>query len=249
MNPLTFLAYSDISVYRDRYDRHVVGYGTIQLTSGAELEVSYDGYIHQISAEPTFWPAYPGPRLRFHAKDRASCWHHRHLAFNGPRLNEWKSLGLWPFLPTVVPSDHWIETFEEIQKRSADRNGTVWAMNRIEALLIELQPQATHHKQPDWLEQVIVLLRNPDSKSYQQIAEEVGMGESTLRRKFQEHIGIPIHRFSIDYRLGEVRRWLVETNAPLRVIAEELGYPNEFYLARQFKKWTGVTPGTYRRSR
>lgn len=249
MNPLTFLAYSDIAVYRNRYDRHVVGYGTIQLTAGTELEVSYDAVTHRISASPTFWPAYPGPRLRFHAKNRSSAWHHRHLAFNGPRLDEWKSLGLWPFLPTLVPGEHWIETLSEIQNRSSERNGAIWAMNKIEALLIELQPSLELHDQPEWLEKVTACLRKPNPKSYQQIAEEVGMGESTLRRKFQEEVGIPIHRYTIDYRLGEIRRWLVETDAPLRVIAEELGYPNEFYLARQFKKWTGVTPGTYRRSR
>jgi AraC-like DNA-binding protein len=40
---------------------------------------------------------------------------------------------------------------------------------------------------------------------------------------------------------------IAETNQPLRVIAEELGFCDEFHFSRRFKQIAGVSPAVYRK--
>ncbi len=243
---LSFLASSDMPDCGQNYDRHVVGYGTIQLTSGSELSLSYDEISHVIPSEPTFWAAYPGPRIRFCSKDR---WHHRHLAFTGPKLLEWEQTGLWPFNP--CPARQWSEAFALLQHQSqGSRIDRLSAINSIERLLIEIaSATAECSTRSEWLSHVISEMQHGFAPDYKEIGESVGMAESTLRRRFHEEMGVSIHHYKIEQRIAEARRQLIETNLPLHKVAEDLGYGNEFFFARQFRQWTGVTPGMYRKSR
>lgn len=251
MNSLTFLARSDIPNYDAPYDhKRVVGYGTVQLTSGCELYLAYDDESHDLSSEPTFWPAYAGVRLRFGQKNRGEYWHHRHVAFTGPRLLAWESAGIWPFPPVVSPSQE--DAFLRVLDLSqGSKLQALRAANILEGILIEFAEMRTipHNEGPAWLSAVLDRLAENTFPDYQSIADEVGMGESTLRRKFHSLMGKSMHHHVIETRILEIRRRLADTDLSLREIAEELGYPNEFYLSRQFKQWTGVSPGTYRKSR
>jgi AraC-like DNA-binding protein len=251
MNSLTFLARSDIPSYDAPYDhKRIVGYGTIQLTSGGELYLAYDDEKYDLTAEPTFWPAYAGVRLRFGQKRRGDSWHHRHIAFTGPRVQAWEASGIWPFAPIVSPSQE--EAFLRVLDLSqGTKLQAMRAANILESILIEFAEMRTlpKDKGPEWFMTVLERLSQNPFPDYQQLADEVGMGESTLRRKFQSLMGKSMHHHVIETRILEIRRRLADTDASLREIAEELGYPNEFYLSRQFKQWTGVSPGTYRKSR
>ncbi len=250
--PLSFLAMSDIPECDQVYDRRVVGYGTIQITSGARLTIGYDDDWFEVDESASIWPAYPGPRLRFHASNPTERWHHRHLAFAGPRLLEWEEAGLWPFKPQPVLDSGWVQNFTQIQARSRDGGlSALRATNEIERWLLRLADQegTITQEQPEWLRNVIVEISGTYAPEYRALAERWGMGESTLRRRFREEIGISLHTFAIQQRIGSARKRLVESNESLAKIADELGYGSEFFFARQFKQWTGVTPGVYRRSR
>lgn len=251
MNSITFLARSDIPRY-DAPDDHkrVVGYGTIQLTSGCEMYLGYDEERYELTAEPTFWAAYTGVRLRFGQKNPREFWHHRHIAFTGPRLKTWETAGIWPFAPIVSESQ--IEVFHRVLDMSQGTKLQGFrAANLLEGMLIEFAESRSLSRDdgPDWLILVFERLVETAFPDYRAIAEEVGMGESTLRREFQGVTGKSMHYHVIEQRILEIRRRLADTDASLREISDKLGYPNEFYLSRQFKQLTGVSPGMYRKSR
>jgi AraC-like DNA-binding protein len=55
-----------------------------------------------------------------------------------------------------------------------------------------------------------------------------------------------LHELVIARRVDRVRLLLAETDLPLRAIAAEVGYASEFYLSRQFRERTGMSPREFR---
>jgi len=66
---LIFLATTRMPVCRQRLDKHVVGYYTMQFmengSGNSSVDVAYDDRWTRMENGAWFWPAYPGPRLRF----------------------------------------------------------------------------------------------------------------------------------------------------------------------------------------
>jgi two-component system response regulator YesN len=47
----------------------------------------------------------------------------------------------------------------------------------------------------------------------------------------------------------KARRLLRETDLTVNEIGRSVGFPNDNYFIKTFKKWSGQTPGAYRRDR
>jgi|GEM_PF-3016357 len=50
-------------------------------------------------------------------------------------------------------------------------------------------------------------------------------------------------------RIERVKRQLVETGTPLKILAGESGFADDKQMSRTFARLVGVTPGAYRRIR
>ncbi|MEM8534706.1 MAG: helix-turn-helix transcriptional regulator [Chloroflexota bacterium] len=251
---LTFLASTHNPHCTIVIDKHLVGYYTMQLMTEGTLFLSYDQQEYQLSGA-WFWPAYPGPRIRFHAADGTSHWFHRHIGFLGPRVNQWIAAGLWPTAPQPAPPEQdygaFFDKLIQLSQRT-DRWGKLRAINKLDQLLLELvevRTQAPSHAA--WFEHILRQLRDTEHfvPDYEHIAAEVGMSVSTLRRRFKQTMGTTMHSYVMQHRITAAQRLLVNTEWPLHAIAAELGYNDVYFFARQFRAVTGVSPGTYRSSR
>ena len=80
-----------------------------------------------------------------------------------------------------------------------------------------------------------------------QLAKHLGMSYSTFRRSFTRHFGNSPDRFHQQARIARAKQLLIETDLPLKGIAERLRYSSEFYLMQVFKRHTGLTPTQWRR--
>ena len=54
--------------------------------------------------------------------------------------------------------------------------------------------------------------------------------------------------FLTDLRINRAKRYLIESNERLRDIAQKVGYSDEFYFSRKFKKEVGISPSDYAKS-
>ncbi len=63
---------------------------------------------------------------------------------------------------------------------------------------------------------------------------------------FKKRIGYPVLQYHTQLRMARAREMLDTTDRGISAIATEVGYPDAFYFARQFKKVHGVTPREYR---
>src|SRR4028118_1877746 len=83
-------------------DKHLEGYATMQFMSRGAVEISYDKDEYSLSGQ-WFWPAHPGPRIRFHRAAGTEGWFHRHVGFKGPLVARWIADDLWPQCPQTAP--------------------------------------------------------------------------------------------------------------------------------------------------
>ena len=90
-------------------------------------------------------------------------------------------------------------------------------------------------------------LRNhPTAVDLDWLARQNGMSSSAFRRRFHEYFACSPSAYLAAQRIAGAKRYLVETDLPLKRIADELGYSTEFYFMRVFKQHTGFTPTEWR---
>jgi len=83
--------------------------------------------------------------------------------------------------------------------------------------------------------------------SLEVVAENSNISPSYLSRLFKEEMGIGFSDYLIQIRLEESKRMLSETNQSIKAIALRVGYTDEKYYSKLFRKVTGIKPTDYRR--
>jgi len=252
---ITFLATTREPHCAVSIDKYLDGYSTIQFMSEGGVALAYDDCSYLLEGA-WFWPAYPGPRTRFHVAPGHQTWFHRHVGFQGPLVHEWAAAGLWPEGPQPAPlGREWAGFFDAFiaQAQRTDRWGRLRAANLLEQLLLEL---AEARAQPacgeaGWLNRALDALAQEVrlQSDYNALAQDLGMGLSTLRRRFKAATGLPLHQYALQSRMASARTLLGETDLPIKAVAQRLGYDNVYFFSRQFRQHLHVTPSAYRKSR
>ncbi len=73
------------------------------------------------------------------------------------------------------------------------------------------------------------------------------MSSPTLQRRLQSE-GLNYQRLKDDLRRDIAIELLSNVSLPVTDIATQVGFQEPSAFHRAFKKWTGVSPGSYRRS-
>jgi AraC-like DNA-binding protein len=263
---LTFLAGQHVPRCTHRIDKHFRDYATLQFGAKGAVSLWIDDDAYALNGR-WFWSAWNGPRVRFRPAEDGGTWHHRYIAFRGPRVRRWTDDGLFPVLPQPAPAGarRWAGRFDELL--DASRRPRRWtqrrAVNVLEGMLIELaEARDQPATPPAALDRVRATLRAavdlaPDAAhepapalpDYAALAESAGLSERSLRRAFRKRFGTSPHQYLIEARVGEAMRLLLETDWPIKRVAASLGYADVFYFTRQFRRHAGVSPAAYRRSR
>ena len=81
------------------------------------------------------------------------------------------------------------------------------------------------------------------------LGELLGCSPRQLLRKFRAERNVSPIDYLIGTRLRKAKELLVSTDAPLKDIAESVGYSDSYYFSRLFKKHMGVSPIHYREQR
>lgn len=84
--------------------------------------------------------------------------------------------------------------------------------------------------------------------SVEAVAEQLHMSERTLKRQLA-HEGTTFSDILEDIRRQMAMRALEDSDTNIERIADELGYSDVANFNRAFKRWTGTTPGQYRKER
>lgn len=80
------------------------------------------------------------------------------------------------------------------------------------------------------------------------IAESVHLSKIYFQNIFKESVGITPHQYLINCRIENAKKLLWNSNIPMTDVAERSGFGCQQYLNKVFKKETGMTPVSYRKS-
>lgn len=79
------------------------------------------------------------------------------------------------------------------------------------------------------------------------ICRQLNCNYHTLRADFSRAYGMPIKKYLIIVRCEKSKLYLKNTDWKLYIIAREVGFGNEKYFIRIFKKLNGVCPSAFRK--
>ncbi len=93
----------------------------------------------------------------------------------------------------------------------------------------------------------ITLARLPQAVGVEDLARRHGLSRSRFSHCFHGTTGLTPAAFTLEVRLGEVRRRLRGTRDPLKDIADRTGFADANHLCKAFRRRYHLTPGAYRR--
>jgi AraC family transcriptional regulator of arabinose operon len=130
------------------------------------------------------------------------------------------------------------------------------ATNQLEHLLLRAQEEAVGDAHGEaaldprvqaacrWITQHL-----SEDLGLDEVAREVHLSPSRLAQLFREHTGLSLLRWREDQRLQMARHLLQTTGTPVSRISAMVGYDDQLYFSRVFRKRVGVSPTEFRRRR
>jgi AraC family transcriptional regulator len=79
------------------------------------------------------------------------------------------------------------------------------------------------------------------------VAKASGLSPSHFARRFKSATGAPPHQYLMSMRVERARRMLLQRE-PIAEIALACGFTHQEHLTRIFRRFTGVTPASFRRA-
>ena len=80
------------------------------------------------------------------------------------------------------------------------------------------------------------------------VSRHCGVSRSTLEKRFKSVLGESVHQEIAKVQIKRALNLLVETNLPLKTVAERAGFSTVQYMTMKVKEKTGKTPKNYRMS-
>ena len=81
----------------------------------------------------------------------------------------------------------------------------------------------------------------------QELADEAHMSRVHYTRRFKRAVGLSPNEFLVRQRVERSAILLKQTDWTLEQIADVIGYADQHYFSRQFRRTMGVSPGAYRK--
>ena len=221
---------------------------------GSGLYCYGDSHEYEVSA-PCVITQWPGEKFYYGSTDEDG-WEELYLIYHPNCMECFKKMGFiseqrrWWRVSNKV-SFH--RLYEELlhQAEEHTRPGTADQLDRLaeQAVLQSLLPETPI---PDRKGLAVLAIKelvdgNPrEEYDFHRLGESHGLSVSVFRRSWNQYVGVPPQRYLIEKRMELARQMLLETSLQIKEIAWQLGYEDEFYFSRLFRKFTGMSAKTYR---
>lgn len=86
-----------------------------------------------------------------------------------------------------------------------------------------------------------------EAVSLEAVSGALHISPSHLSHLFKRETGLSPMQYVVQRRIGEAQSLLMETDLPVHVIEERLGFGSSCHLTAMFKKYVGISPRAYRK--
>ncbi|HAU36154.1 MAG TPA: hypothetical protein DCX07_00370 [Phycisphaerales bacterium] len=165
-----------------------------------------------------------------------------------------------PFEPVSRPQP-WRPLYEQAARIAREWSGHeavgrgIMVHDLTRALLVELVRLFSRNRRDPIATdgRVLEVLRRLDEQfaeplTVADMGRWVGLSASHLRALFAEELGAsPLHAM-LSRRIGEARKLLLGSSLTVKEIAHQVGYDDQLYFSRAFRRAVGMSPVEYRES-
>ena len=241
----------------EKTDLHPLYYGLQYIHSGSIYLSVNDGPFHTVKGPSVFLTS-PDVKFCYGSLPHATREQY-YVCFEGPRVNDYLKRGLFipayrrevPYIHLTSPDSFLSDMLDLIRLLQNEKCHDL-AVAKLEYLLLIIQNQEIENTfcgfhRPQLEQLVQKILTSPEKDwDFQAEAARMNITLKHFRRLFQSFCGMPPNRFVLRQRILKAGRMLVMEADPIKSIAYECGFSNEFYFSRLFKKYMKDSPQVYR---
>ncbi len=138
--------------------------------------------------------------------------------------------------------------FEELLQLYVHSEIEHWYYSRVILPMIRVFQDRQASQYHNISEQIIDIIRQEYDRdiTLEECADRLHYNVFYLSSVFKRETEMTFSEYLAQFRLNMGKRWLVETNMPIKEIAEKLNYTNPQNFIRSFRKQEDMTPGQYR---
>ncbi len=218
----------------------------------------YSGKNYDVVTEPgTLVLIPPNETLHYQRSNTSSAWVHKWMAFQGeeaylPYFEKLSSVsGLLVCQLTSSQSQHILTSMEKINAYNRQAQAGYKQQQLLDEMLDNISSYAQQHE----------LTRNKLSVgkarqfirnnlgfqiSIDDIARECHLSASRLAHLFRSEMGISPIAWRDELRIAKACQMLSKNDEKIGDISQRVGYDDQFYFSKLFKKRVGYTPSQYR---
>ncbi|MCM3785393.1 AraC family transcriptional regulator [Neobacillus mesonae] len=86
-----------------------------------------------------------------------------------------------------------------------------------------------------------------ENLTLERLGRMAGLSLKYYSELFKKHYGVSVTEYIATTRMEHAKQLMLDSELRLRDIAHLVGYPDEFYFSRKFKKMMGVSPSEYKK--
>ncbi|WP_081972359.1 helix-turn-helix domain-containing protein [Paenibacillus borealis] len=201
--------------------------GTVQPAGGLEMYILYfDVYVHGKSGDNG--SSVPVKDVRLYQGD-----------------------GRLPFHPSKGMSAKWSELF--LLAEQGEQSISFRSQLDFQELLYDLRVTSLQRPRDtnSALEQAkqYIEAHYTEALTVEQVAQSADFSAKYFVDLYKKKYGKSALEYAAELRIQQAKRLMAESGVKLRDIAHKVGYADEFYFSRKFKKMIGIPPAVYMKSR
>jgi AraC-like DNA-binding protein len=230
---------------------------SLEFIRAGRMYCGIDGQRRAIIATPSVFWHHPAHRYEYGSCDDTG-WDHHWILMRGERPRRMLEECLMKNFPAgfapVSDPELFDEEFHYLLKIALDqkRQSQAEAVALLERMVAKLLPAQRKNPKEETaaFENLFAKIRMSPANAwdFKRIAVREGVSYGHFRRRFRELSGRAPHEFVLLCKMRQAAKSLLNSDAQVKAIADEAGYPDQAQFSKMFKTIMGLSPQTYRDS-